>query len=58
MVILELGIMEPRAQIKGGVVIFDFAGIGLHHAWQMSPSVATKVIQLLEVGNRLCSARH
>lgn len=49
LIVLELGILEPRAQIKGGVVIFDLQGIGLHHAWQVSPSIAAKVIQLLEV---------
>lgn len=49
LIVLELGIMEPCAQIKGGVVIFDLQGIGLQHAWQVSPTIAAKVIQLLEV---------
>lgn len=51
LIVLELGIMEPVAQIKGGVAIFDLQGIGLHHAWQVSPSIAAKVIQLLETSS-------
>ncbi|XP_034231180.1 alpha-tocopherol transfer protein [Thrips palmi] len=51
LIVLELGIMEPNAQIKGGVVIFDLQGIGLQHAWQVSPTIAAKVIQLLETSS-------
>lgn len=51
LVVLELGILEPRAQIKGGVVIFDLQGIGLQHAWQVSTTVAAKVIALLETAS-------
>lgn len=47
--ILELGMLEPRAQILGGVVIWDLAGLSLHHAWQITPSVASKVIELMMV---------
>lgn len=46
---LELGILEPRAQILGGVVIFDLEGFGLQQAWQVTPGVATKVLDLMGV---------
>ncbi|XP_075214507.1 alpha-tocopherol transfer protein-like [Lycorma delicatula] len=45
--ILELGMLEPRAQILGGVVIWDLAGLSMQHAWQITPSVASKVIELM-----------
>ncbi|XP_052125502.1 alpha-tocopherol transfer protein [Frankliniella occidentalis] len=48
LIVLELGTMEPKTQINGGVVIFDLQGIGLQHAWQVTPTIAAKVIQLLE----------
>lgn len=47
--VLELGILEPRAQILGGVVIFDLEGFSLQQAWQVTPSVATKVLDLMGV---------
>ncbi|KAK3910664.1 Alpha-tocopherol transfer protein-like [Frankliniella fusca] len=48
LLVLELGTMEPRTQVHGGVVIFDLQGIGLQHAWQVTPTIAAKVIQLIE----------
>lgn len=45
--LLELGILEQRAQILGGVCIFDFQGISISHAWQVTPGVAGKVIELM-----------
>ncbi|XP_018902394.1 alpha-tocopherol transfer protein isoform X2 [Bemisia tabaci] len=45
--ILELGVLEPRAQILGGVVIFDLANLTLQQAWQITPNVASKVIELM-----------
>jgi len=47
--ILEMGVLEPRAQILGGLVIFDFDGFGIHQAWQITPSVATKTADLMGV---------
>lgn len=44
---LELGMLEQRAQILGGVCIFDFEGLTMQHAWQVTPSVASKVIELM-----------
>lgn len=49
LVILELGVLEPRAQILGGVCIFDLADITMQHAWHVTPSVARKVVELMVV---------
>lgn len=38
-IILELGLLEPRAQILGGIVIFDLEGITMTHAWTITPQV-------------------
>lgn len=45
--ILELGMLEPRAQILGGYVIWDLAGLSLNHAWHITPSVASKVVEIM-----------
>lgn len=37
--VLELGILEPRAQILGGIVIFDLKNITMAHAWTVTPQV-------------------
>lgn len=50
--VLELGVLEPRAQILGGVVIFDLENFSLQQAWQVTPSVATKVLDLMGVSMR------
>ena len=39
-IILELGILEPRAQVLGGVVIFDLEGITMAHVWSITPQVS------------------
>lgn len=39
LLVLELGILEPRAQVLGGIVIFDLRNITLSHAWAMTPQV-------------------
>jgi len=46
-VILELGVMEQRAQILGGICIFDLGGITLQHAWQITPTIARMAVELL-----------
>ncbi|XP_076764326.1 alpha-tocopherol transfer protein isoform X2 [Xylocopa sonorina] len=46
-IVLELGILEPRAQILGGVVLFDLEGITMAHAWTITPQVASMVIALM-----------
>ncbi|KAI4502128.1 hypothetical protein M0802_002810 [Mischocyttarus mexicanus] len=38
-IILELGILEPRAQILGGIVVFDLKGITMSHVWTVTPQV-------------------
>jgi len=48
-VILELGVMEQRAQILGGICIFDLGGITLQHAWQITPTIARMAVELLVV---------
>lgn len=47
LLIMEVGSLEPQNQILGAVGIFDLEGLGLNHAWQISPSLAQKVVQLL-----------
>ncbi|XP_075992607.1 alpha-tocopherol transfer protein isoform X2 [Anticarsia gemmatalis] len=44
---LEIGLLEPRSQILGGVAIFDLEDFGIQHAWQVTPSVAAKMVKLL-----------
>ncbi|XP_063976330.1 alpha-tocopherol transfer protein [Diachasmimorpha longicaudata] len=46
-IILELGALEPRAQILGGFVIFDLRDITMTHAWTMTPQIANMVIALM-----------
>lgn len=46
-VVLELAVLEQRAQIIGGICIFDFGGISMQHAWQITPSIARKTVELL-----------
>lgn len=49
LIVLEIGIMEPRAQVLGGVGIFDLEGLSMNHTLQMSPSVAQKMIAMMVV---------
>lgn len=49
MIILELAIMEERAQILGGICIFDLGDLTMQQAWHMSPSIAKKMIQIVVV---------
>ncbi|KAL0849477.1 hypothetical protein ABMA28_013756 [Loxostege sticticalis] len=44
---LELGLLEQRTQILGGVALFDLEDIGTQHAWQITPSVAARMVKLL-----------
>lgn len=45
-IILELGVLEPRAQILGGTVIFDLEGITMAHAWTITPQVSLFALRL------------
>lgn len=49
MIVLELAILEQRAQILGGVCIFDLGGLSLQQAWYMTPSIAHKMVQIMVV---------
>jgi len=44
--VLELGILEPIAQILGGVVIFDLKDITMAHAWTVTPQVRHRLLSL------------
>ncbi|XP_044267008.1 alpha-tocopherol transfer protein-like [Tribolium madens] len=44
--ILELAILEERAQILGGICIIDCENITMQHALHMTPTVARKVVQV------------
>ncbi|KAF7409766.1 hypothetical protein HZH68_004147 [Vespula germanica] len=46
-IILELGILEPRAQILGGIVVFDLKGITMSHVWTVTPQIANMVMALM-----------
>lgn len=47
MLLLEIGSLEPQAQVMGGVGIFDLEGMSLNHAWHVTPSIAQKIIFLM-----------
>jgi hypothetical protein len=50
-VVLELAVLEQRAQILGGICIFDLGGISLQHAWHVTPSIAKRTVELLVVSS-------
>lgn len=45
--ILEVGMLEPRAQILGGVCIFDLEGLSMNHAWNITPTTVSKVVEIM-----------
>nr|CAH7741002.1 unnamed protein product [Callosobruchus chinensis] len=47
LIILELAILEQRAQILGGIAMFDLGGLTLQQAWYMTPSIAHKIVQIM-----------
>jgi hypothetical protein len=49
MILIEIASLDPRVQVLGGVVIFDMEGLGMAHAWQMSPTVAQKLLEIMVV---------
>lgn len=49
LILFEMGSMEPQSQVLGGVGIFDLEGLSLQHIWNLSPSVAKKIISLMVV---------
>lgn len=48
---LQLGVLEPRTQILGGIALFDLEDIGTQHAWQVTPSMANRIVKLLVVSD-------
>lgn len=49
LVILELAILEEQAQILGGVCIFDLGDMSMQQAWQLTPTIAAKMLQIMVV---------
>lgn len=49
LLLLEVGIMQPKLQVLGGTVIVDCEGIGMKHARQLTPSVALQAINVMGV---------
>jgi len=47
LLVMEVGSLEPQTQVLGAVGIFDLEGLSMNQAWQVTPSLAQKVIQLL-----------
>lgn len=47
MAVLELAILEQRAQILGGIGLLDMSDLTLQQAYNMTPSVAHKIVQIL-----------
>lgn len=41
--------MEPRAQVNGGVGIFDMEGFGLNHTFHITPTIAQKMVAMMVV---------
>ncbi|KAF2903937.1 hypothetical protein ILUMI_02238 [Ignelater luminosus] len=44
---LELGLLEPRSQILGGICIFDLGGIKMNHARHLTPKIAAHLIDIM-----------
>lgn len=49
MAILELAILEQRAQILGGIAMFDLGNLSMQQAWYITPSMASKIVQIMVV---------
>lgn len=49
LILFEMGALEPKTQVLGGIGIFDLEGLSLNHAWYVTPSVARKMISLMVV---------
>uniref|UniRef100_A0A182SLW3 CRAL-TRIO domain-containing protein n=1 Tax=Anopheles maculatus TaxID=74869 RepID=A0A182SLW3_9DIPT len=47
MLLLEVGSLEPQSQVLGGIGIMDLEGLSYNHAWNLTPSVAQKMLALL-----------
>ncbi|KAF5274939.1 hypothetical protein FQR65_LT04280 [Abscondita terminalis] len=47
MLILELAILEPRAQILGGICMFDLGGLTMQQAWYLTPTIARQIFDIM-----------
>ncbi|XP_050072387.1 uncharacterized protein LOC126560472 [Anopheles maculipalpis] len=47
MLLLEVGSLEPQSQVLGGIGIMDLEGLTLNHAWNLTPTIAQKMLALL-----------
>ncbi|KAF5300281.1 hypothetical protein FQA39_LY11138 [Lamprigera yunnana] len=47
MFVLELAILEQRAQILGGVGIFDLDGLTMQQVWHLTPSIAKQIFDIM-----------
>lgn len=54
LVLFEMGALEPQSQVLGGVGVFDLEGLSLQHVWNVTPSVAKKIICLMVVSAVQC----
>nr|CAD7439417.1 unnamed protein product [Timema bartmani] len=45
--VLECAILEERAQILGGICLIDMGNVSLQHAWNITPSIASKIVELM-----------
>lgn len=51
LILLEMGSLEPRTQVLGGVGIFDFENFSFKNLWYLNPSLAQKIIAIMVVSS-------
>ncbi|CAH0718131.1 unnamed protein product, partial [Brenthis ino] len=47
LLLLEVGIMQPKLQVLGGTALLDCEGISLKHMRQLTPSVAMQIMDVM-----------
>jgi hypothetical protein len=50
LLLLEVGIMQPKLQVLGGTALLDCEGITMRHMRQLSPSIALQAMNVMGVG--------
>lgn len=50
--VLEMSVLEPEVQIKGGTLIVDLSDISLNLAWYMTPKLAKDMINMAGVSEK------
>lgn len=53
--ILEMSVLEPQVQIKGGVLIIDLSNMSMSLLWYLTPTLASDVINLAGVSINSCT---